>query len=55
MRRINDFPRGLEHLIQGVKGYRATVCNGIVVLENVIHTRARTGKCLGVNISDLLE
>ena len=40
---VSDFPRGSERLIQGVKGYRATVCNDIVVLDNVIHTRFRTG------------
>ena len=40
---VHDFPHGAPRLIQKADGYRATVCNGQVILENDEHTGARAG------------
>ena len=43
---VNDFPGGAPRFIQKARGYRATVCNGQVILENDEHTGARAGAVL---------
>ncbi|MFT7219930.1 MAG: N-acyl-D-amino-acid deacylase [Candidatus Azotimanducaceae bacterium] len=43
---VNDFPGGSSRFIQKARGYRATVCNGQVILENDQHTGARSGEVL---------
>ena len=43
---VGDLPGGVKRLIQGAKGYRATICNGVVVLENDKQTGARAGEVL---------
>ena len=43
---VSDLPGGVKRLIQGAKGYRATICNGVVVLENDKQTGARAGEVL---------
>jgi len=43
---VNDFPGGAARLIQKARGYRATVCNGKVILENDEFTGARAGTVL---------
>ena len=43
---VSDFPGGSKRLIQGAIGYRATVCNGVVILENDRHTGVRAGEVL---------
>ena len=46
---VNDFPDGSGRFIQRAEGYRATVCNGELILENDEHTGARGGKVLRNN------
>ena len=41
-----DFPNGAGRFIQRAKGYRATVCNGQLVLENDELTGAQAGSVL---------
>jgi N-acyl-D-aspartate/D-glutamate deacylase len=41
-----DFPNGAGRFVQRARGYRATVCNGAVVLERDEHTGARGGRLL---------
>jgi N-acyl-D-amino-acid deacylase len=43
---VNDFPGNAPRFTQKAKGYRATVCNGQVILENDQHTGARPGTVL---------
>ncbi len=43
---VNDFPGDAPRFIQKAKGYRATVCNGQVILENDQLTGARVGNVL---------
>ena len=43
---VNDFPGGSPRFIQKARGYRATVCNGEVILENDQHTGIRSGSVL---------
>ena len=43
---VNDFPDGAGRFIQRATGYRATLCNGQVILENDEHTGARGGQVL---------
>jgi N-acyl-D-aspartate/D-glutamate deacylase len=43
---VNDFPDGSGRFIQRADGYRATICNGSVILENDEHTGARGGEVL---------
>jgi N-acyl-D-amino-acid deacylase len=43
---VNDFPGDAPRFIQKAKGYRATVCNGQVILENDQLTGARAGNVL---------
>ncbi|MEM6999920.1 MAG: amidohydrolase family protein [Pseudomonadota bacterium] len=44
--RVNDFPGGAPRLIQRAVGYRHTLVNGAVVLENDELTEARAGQVL---------
>jgi N-acyl-D-amino-acid deacylase len=43
---VNDFPGGHGRFIQRADGYRATICNGEVILENDEHTGTRGGRIL---------
>ncbi|HIF91902.1 MAG TPA: amidohydrolase [Myxococcales bacterium] len=43
---VYDFPGGHGRFIQRADGYRATICNGEVILENDEHTGARGGRIL---------
>ena len=43
----DDFPCGASRLLQRAMGYRATVCNGEVILENDEHTGDRGGIIVG--------
>ena len=43
---VHDFPNSAPRLIQKARGYRATVCNGQVILENDEHTGVRSGRIL---------
>ncbi|MGK0258278.1 MAG: N-acyl-D-aspartate/D-glutamate deacylase, partial [Candidatus Azotimanducaceae bacterium] len=43
---VHDFPHGAPQLIQNARGYKATVCNGQVILENDEHTGTRAGEIL---------
>ena len=43
---VHDFPGGAPRLIQKARGYRATVCNGEVILRDDEHTGARAGRVL---------
>ena len=43
---VNDFPGDAPRFIQKAQGYRATLCNGEVILENDQHTGARGGQVL---------
>ncbi len=43
---VHDFPGGAPRLIQKAVGYKATVCNGSVILEDDEHTGDRSGKVL---------
>jgi len=40
---VHDFPGGAGRYIQRAVGYRATLCNGEVILENDEHTGTRSG------------
>ena len=41
---VHDFPDGAGRLIQRATGYRATICNGEIILEDDEHTGARPGE-----------
>jgi N-acyl-D-aspartate/D-glutamate deacylase len=43
---VHDLPFGAPRFIQRAKGYRATVCNGAVILENDELTGDRSGRVL---------
>jgi N-acyl-D-aspartate/D-glutamate deacylase len=43
---VNDFPGGAPRYIQRARGYRATVVNGCVNIENDQHTGDRAGQVL---------
>jgi N-acyl-D-aspartate/D-glutamate deacylase len=43
---VRDFPNGAGRFVQRGRGYRATLCNGAVILENDAHTGARGGAVL---------
>jgi N-acyl-D-aspartate/D-glutamate deacylase len=43
---VNDFPGGAPRYIQRARGYRATVVNGCVNIENDQHTGDRAGEVL---------
>ena len=43
---VHDFPGGAGRFVQRAEGYRATVCNGEIVLEHDEHTGARPGRIL---------
>ena len=43
---VHDFPGGAPHLIQKALGYRNTIVNGEVILENDELTGARGGRIL---------
>lgn len=43
---VHDFPGGAGRFIQRARGYRATFCNGQLILENDEHAGARGGKVL---------
>jgi len=43
---VNDFPGGAPRFIQKARGYRATLCNGQVILENDELTGASAGTVL---------
>lgn len=43
---VHDFPGDAPRFTQKAQGYRATVCNGEVILENDQHTGARGGQVL---------
>ena len=46
-RMVNDFPGGAKRFIQRGRGYRATVCNGTLILEDDELTGARVGQMVG--------
>lgn len=43
---VHDFPDSAPRLIQRAVGYRATLCNGTVILEDDEHTGERSGRVL---------
>ena len=43
---VHDFPGGAPRLIQKAVGYKATVCNGTVILADDEHTGDRAGRVL---------
>ena len=43
---VHDFPGGAPRLIQKAVGYKATVCNGTVILADDQHTGDRAGRVL---------
>ena len=43
---VHDMPFGAPRFIQRGQGYRATVCNGAVVLENDELTGDRAGRVI---------
>jgi N-acyl-D-aspartate/D-glutamate deacylase len=43
---VHDFPGGAGRFVQRARGYRATLCNGEVVLEDDQHTGSRGGRVL---------
>jgi len=43
---VHDFPGAAGRFVQRARGYRATVCNGQVLLEHDAHTGARAGRVL---------
>ncbi len=46
---VNDFPGGVPRLIQKAQGYRATICNGRVIVSEGELTGERAGKVLRNN------
>ena len=43
---VHDFPNGAGRYTQAGCGFKATVCNGHIILENDKHTGARPGEIL---------
>ena len=43
---VNDFPHGAARFIQRAVGYRATICNGAVILRDDEHTGSHPGRVL---------
>ncbi len=43
---VRDFPGGAGRFIQRARGYRATLCNGQVILEDDEHTGVRAGSII---------
>ena len=43
---VHDFPDGAPRLIQRAIGYKATLCNGTVILEDDEHTGLRAGEVI---------
>jgi N-acyl-D-aspartate/D-glutamate deacylase len=43
---VHDFPGGAGRFVQRAEGYRATICNGEVILENDEHTGTRPGRVI---------
>lgn len=43
---VHDFPNSAPRFIQKARGYRATLCNGDVILEHDQHTGIRSGQVL---------
>ena len=43
---VHDLPGGAPRLTQKARGYRATVCNGRIILEHDQHTGVRSGSVL---------
>jgi N-acyl-D-aspartate/D-glutamate deacylase len=43
---VHDFPGGAGRFVQKARGYRATVCNGVLILENDELVGARGGRIL---------
>ncbi len=39
-----DLPGGSKRFIQRAVGYRATICNGVIIVDKDQHTGARSGK-----------
>jgi len=44
---VNDFPGGAPRFVQGARGYRATLCNGKVILRDDRLTGNRSGAVVG--------
>ena len=42
----NNFPHGASHFIQGAQGYKATICNGEIILRDDKLTGARAGEVI---------
>ncbi len=43
---VNDLPGGAGRFVQRARGFRATICNGVPILENDEHLGARGGRVL---------
>ncbi len=43
---VHDFPGGAGRFVQKARGYRSTICNGEVMLENDEHVGTRNGRIL---------
>lgn len=43
---VHDFPGGAGRFVQKGRGFRATLCNGVPILENDEHVGARSGRVL---------
>ncbi|MCP4498123.1 MAG: amidohydrolase family protein, partial [Phycisphaeraceae bacterium] len=43
---VHDFPGGAGRFVQRARGYRATICNGALILENDELLGARGGRVL---------
>jgi hypothetical protein len=43
---VRDFPNGAGRFVQRGRGYRATLCNGVPILEHDEHTGMRGGAVL---------
>ena len=48
---VKDFPGGVPRLIQKAQGYRATICNGSVIVSEGEITGERAGKVLRNNVA----
>jgi len=43
---VHDFPGGAGRFVQRGRGFRATICNGVPILEHDEHVGARSGRVL---------
>ncbi len=43
---VHDFPGGAGRFVQKARGFRATICNGVPILEDDEHVGARSGRVL---------